>query len=72
MIVADAVAEPVGERPGLVLAGDDLLVGSDQRLGRDTELLGGPGGDWGAAEVMNVLDEAWADFDGPCDMLAAL
>ena len=23
------------------------------------------------AEVMNVLDEAWADFDGPCDMLAA-
>ena len=35
------------------------------------ELLGGPGGDWGAAEVLNVLDEAWDDFDGPCDMLAA-
>jgi len=35
------------------------------------ELLGGYGAEWGAAEVMNVLDEAWADFNGPCDMLAS-
>lgn len=33
------------------------------------ELLGGPGADWGAAEVLAVLDEAWLNYDGPCDMM---
>ena len=33
------------------------------------ELLGGPGGDWDAADVIAVLDEAWFNYDGPCDML---
>lgn len=33
------------------------------------ELLGGPGADWDASDVLAVLDEAWLDYDGPCDML---
>lgn len=32
------------------------------------ELLGGPTADWDAADVLAVLDEAWLDYDGPCDM----
>jgi hypothetical protein len=32
------------------------------------ELLGGPSADWDAADVMAVLDEAWLNYDGPCDM----
>lgn len=33
------------------------------------EMLGGPGGDWGAAEVLAILDEAWLHYNGPCDMM---
>lgn len=33
------------------------------------ELLGGPTADWGAADVLSVLDEAWLNYEGPCDML---
>jgi len=33
------------------------------------EILGGPTADWDAADVMAVLDEAWLDYNGPCDMM---
>lgn len=33
------------------------------------ELLGGPGADWDASDVLAVLDEAWLNYDGPCDMM---
>lgn len=33
------------------------------------ELLGGPGEDWGAEDVLAILDEAWFNYDGPCDMM---
>ena len=33
------------------------------------EILGGPRADWDAADVLSVLDEAWLDYNGPCDML---
>jgi len=33
------------------------------------EILGGPGADWDATDVISVLDKAWSEYDGPCDML---
>lgn len=33
------------------------------------EILGGPTAGWDAADVLAVLDEAWSDYNGPCDML---
>ena len=32
------------------------------------ELLGGPLATWDAADVIEVLDEAWSAYDGPCHM----
>lgn len=32
------------------------------------EILGGPTADWDAADVLAVLDEAWLNYNGPCDM----
>jgi len=43
----------------------------DGQEGCVIELLGGYGADWGTADVLNVLDEAWDDYQGPCDMLAS-
>lgn len=33
------------------------------------EILGGPGADWNAEDVLAVLDRAWLEYDGPCDMM---
>ena len=33
------------------------------------ELLGGPLAEWDAYDVLEILDEAWFDYDGPCDMM---
>jgi len=31
------------------------------------ELLGGPTAPWDVEDVLNALDRAWSEFDGPCD-----
>lgn len=33
------------------------------------EMLGGPTANWNTADVLAVLDEAWSEYDGPCDMM---
>lgn len=33
------------------------------------EILGGPTAEWDAADVLTVLDQAWLEYNGPCDML---
>lgn len=32
------------------------------------EMLGGPGADWNAQDVIDILDQAWSEYSGPCDM----
>lgn len=33
------------------------------------EMLGGPGAEWDAQDVIDILDVAWSEYSGPCDML---
>ena len=33
------------------------------------EMLGGPGANWTSQDVIDILDQAWTEWNGPCDMM---
>ena len=56
--------------PEPTLLSDDPVAGGEVE-GQEAcviDLLGGPLATWDAADVIEVLDEAWSSFDGPCHM----
>ena len=42
---------------------------ADGQEGCIIEMLGGPGANWDAQDVIDILDVAWVNYAGPCDMM---